>query len=371
VVNGTFYSDHRHDDIGNLVIYALGAPLSIDWGSMYSPQSAGGYMHSTVMPESNIGQPWNSDSPAINKYVAPWRTANQDSFLAFLDSGQVTSSFQSQNGAVWNRSVYSIHPNPNSPVILIDDSFRGTDATAAKIFSLNLMAQGAVETPSGLITPPLRLWDSAGTRQELPSAAGPLSLAPGLNRFRFTGQWGIDWDLYAITSDAPQAVIGNWAHNWAPSPEQSQFRKANGTPFQERQQILRLRNTGPVRTLILPRRKNQTISSQVSQTGGQITIKSGTEQTTIGSSFYSFTNGQKTEVGTFDSQPASAYGIKISGGAAEVSIANGHATITAHGPAGKRTIILPGSWTAVAPLTFTNGSYVLDYAGGTPVQITM
>ena len=68
-----------------------------------------------------------------------------------------------------------------------------------------------------------------------------------MNRLRFTGQlWklhptvGIDWDLYTIAGEDQQAHIGNWAHAWHPSPEQGQFRKANGRPFEERQHILRV-----------------------------------------------------------------------------------------------------------------------------------
>ena len=63
-LNGSFYKDHRHNDQGSFVLYALGAPLSIDWGSQYYPQVGGAYMHNTVVPESFTGaavesrQPW-------------------------------------------------------------------------------------------------------------------------------------------------------------------------------------------------------------------------------------------------------------------------------------------------------------------------
>jgi hypothetical protein len=51
-VNGDFYRDHRHADQGSLVLYALGAPLLIDWGSLYMPQVAGAFQHSVVPPEA-------------------------------------------------------------------------------------------------------------------------------------------------------------------------------------------------------------------------------------------------------------------------------------------------------------------------------
>ena len=37
-VNGETLSDHRHNDNGEVVIYALGAPLSVDWGPIYYPR---------------------------------------------------------------------------------------------------------------------------------------------------------------------------------------------------------------------------------------------------------------------------------------------------------------------------------------------
>lgn len=64
IVNGDFYSDHRHSDAGSVVLYALGAPLCVNWSAMYSPHTPGAYYHSSVIPESKIGVAWNSDDTA-------------------------------------------------------------------------------------------------------------------------------------------------------------------------------------------------------------------------------------------------------------------------------------------------------------------
>jgi hypothetical protein len=46
LVNGNHAFDHCHNDQGSVVLYALGAPLSIDWGPMYCPNAGGALYHS-------------------------------------------------------------------------------------------------------------------------------------------------------------------------------------------------------------------------------------------------------------------------------------------------------------------------------------
>jgi hypothetical protein len=54
MVNGDFYRDHCHDDHGSVVIYALGAPISVDWGSIYYPHVPGGFMHNMLARKSAV-----------------------------------------------------------------------------------------------------------------------------------------------------------------------------------------------------------------------------------------------------------------------------------------------------------------------------
>ena len=59
LTGGEDYRDHRHCDNGSVVIYALGAPLSVDWGPIYYPHVSGGFLHSLVLPEAETGHPWD------------------------------------------------------------------------------------------------------------------------------------------------------------------------------------------------------------------------------------------------------------------------------------------------------------------------
>ena len=66
-VNGGFYRDHASNDLGEAVVYALGAPLSLDFGTMYSPPSGGGFVHSVVLPEASLGADWKENPPDVTK----------------------------------------------------------------------------------------------------------------------------------------------------------------------------------------------------------------------------------------------------------------------------------------------------------------
>ncbi len=74
-VNGDFYRDHTHEDNGNLSIYALGAPLSVDWMSFYNPRSSGAYMHNAPIPESRLKFAWNDGKPHLDPIGFRWSDA--------------------------------------------------------------------------------------------------------------------------------------------------------------------------------------------------------------------------------------------------------------------------------------------------------
>ena len=215
LVDGDFYRDHAHEDNGAVVIYALGAPLSIDWGSMYSPETAGACMHSIALPESALPFAWDTTTPQLANIGFRWQHAAVQSFASLPDSACVRATYDFK-GQTWTRSVYSIHPAENNPIIVIRDSFDGPEA--ARIVTLNLMGS---------------------------PAAG----------HSYTGQWLIDWDLYQFASAPVETITGAWSHHWHPNREQNEFAKANGRPFEETQSILRVRTKGDLTTLILPRPK--------------------------------------------------------------------------------------------------------------------
>ena len=346
LVDGDFYRDHAHEDNGTVVIYALGAPLSIDWGSMYSPRSPGAFMHSLAVPESALPFAWDTAATHLEQIGFRWQHAAAQAFESFPASAYVCATYETK-GATWTRSVYSIHPDESNPIIAIRDNFDGPDAATPKILTLNL-----VDTPPEPGSPPR------------PLAPSPAQLA-------FAGQWLINWDLYTFTSAPAQTVIRSWSHHWHPNREQNEFAKANGRPFEEQQSILRLRTTGASTLLLLPWRKDRPREASVHNEGSRTTIAWNGATAAIDPDCYNYTEGGVTIITAFGPARCQAAGITVEGGAAEIRLQPDRAAITAHGAPGPRIIGLPGSWVPVHSIAVRGDHYLLDYAGSQPITVTL
>jgi len=362
MINGEFYRDHRHADQGSLVMYALGAPLSIDWGSIYSPRVDGGFMHGIILPESETGFAWDQDSPVLNAGDWQlWLNSQQSNFLSFGTCAHAEGSFQYKQNLTWNRSLTSIHPNPDHPIIIIRDDFEGEDANISKIFTLNLMADGDVQTPDGIMTPILRTHKN----NELPSAGQVFTLKSGLNRFGFMGQYLIDWDLYTFANEDQQALIGNWADNW----------HQEVSDFEERQHILRIRANGSFKTLILPYRKGEERDDlEVVQENGNLRITSGNENIVIGKDFYTYQTANRKVIVAINDKFAELDDICVEGGQTEVDIDSSKATIRIHGLKGLRRISLPGAWKIKEEsfaVEYKSGILTIDYQDDEPLIISL
>ena len=178
-------------------------------------------MHSTVIQESDFGQPWDKDIASLDAGVGfsghygNHGVGEATSLDVYPKGRRMVSTIRSgvrenakpEDQTAWLRTVSLVTADPLMPVLLIRDTFSGKDAAAAKIFTLNLMAEGAVETPAGPQTPPVRTFPYAEKTSDpatqMPSAGEVFPLSPGVNRLGFTGQkWkghlteGIDWDVY-------------------------------------------------------------------------------------------------------------------------------------------------------------------------------
>ncbi|MHB9131777.1 MAG: hypothetical protein ACYDBB_11900 [Armatimonadota bacterium] len=245
-VNGDWYRDHAECDLGETVIYALGAPLSLDFGTMYSPVSSGGFVHSVVLPEAKVGD-WKQNPPDLMKGPR-WKEPHLLDFQSRDREAWSTASF-TMGGTVWTRTVKTAMVKDDLPVISIRDMF----TTDSKVFLLNLMNEGAVITPDG----EKNVGDS-------------FSIPVGVTKLHYTGQQfakhpagGIDWDLYVI-ADAPQeAFIAEYAHD---------------KPKPERQSILRLKGTGAFQVVIVAYRKGTTPGVTLTQQLENVVVTAGAAQ---------------------------------------------------------------------------------------------
>jgi hypothetical protein len=375
ILNGDWLSStgHRHDDRGAIMLYALKAPLTINWGSMYNPQVGGGNMASMVLPETSYSTiRWNGDNQPLNSIFSNWQTSSNNTFESFAQSSMANAIMIDRNGLQWERKLYSIVPNADLPMIMVKDNF--SELTQSKVMTINLMATGVVSTPAGPITPTVRLSANTQTATVLPSVSPTIRLNAGVNKFMFTGQtWtqhptrGIDWDLYTIAGEPQQAVIGNWGHSWNPTPEMAQFQVANRRIFAESQHILRVHGNGSFWTLILPYHKGarpSDLTVTLDEVSNSVIITRLTEAIRVNEHYYSFTDGRKSILTSFDSNTAIGNNISISGGAMEIVLSGDTATLTFSGATGMRIFTLPGSWNLAKGVAQNGASYTYNYAGG-------
>ncbi|HEX4137077.1 MAG TPA: Ig-like domain-containing protein [Bryobacteraceae bacterium] len=404
-INGGFYQvgGHRHYDDGQVSIYAHSAPLAIDFNAnLYNPETPGRFIHNSIVYDSERTSTWNADRPPLEDVSTLMSSPTNTEFAAFRNSSTSTGTFNTSDGTVWSRTVRTMNFDPSYPIIYVTDTFpTGTSAAAGKTLTWNLMAMTAgaaaatgtagssVITPAGSITPTPRF--STGCQSpagELPSGGSPLPLANGLNHFNFTGAvWprhatqGINWDLYMIPIDATgQFFIGSWGHGCQSSTESGQYQNANGSGFVESQYILRVHDTGPFTTVILPYRKTETPTRTVIQSGcgTQVsqTTASGTETTCFNASMAMYAGIRSRILTVYDATTQSAFGFQVSGGTQEVSVQSDQIVWTINGVAsGTRNITLPGNWypSPAAGVTRSGDTYSYNYIGGqqiAPVTIT-
>lgn len=235
LLTGNHYVDHSHADEGEVIIYLHGAPVSVDWGSQYEPRADGAVMHSVALPERMLEWPWEKDGPPVTSGGEIWGNhagtkTTVEEFHGGDGGGWVRSSMIAPDKSfTWTRAVSSAPLGETASVVVIQDAYSGNGADGAKVFTLNLCAEGEVETPRGKVSPTPRLRGYGGNqadRRENPSSGEVWPLSAGVNRLRFTGQtWpkhptgGVDFDVFVMAGQPQEALIGNWAHAWHPGGE--------------------------------------------------------------------------------------------------------------------------------------------------------
>ena len=245
-VNGGWYRDHASNDLGEPVIYALGAPLSLDFGTMYTPPSPGGFVHSVVLPEASIGAPWTQNPPDATKGPR-WRQPVTEEFKSEPTQAWSRARF-TMGETTWTRTVKVAMLRDDLPIVGLRDELNTADGM---IFLLNQMNEGPILAPNG----PKNVGDG-------------FTVPAGVTKLHYTGQTfqghptrGIDWDLYII-ADAPQEAF------------LSQYEHRNVMP--ERQSVLRLKGTGRFQVVIVPYFKGRPPADlAVTQQEGRVWVSAG------------------------------------------------------------------------------------------------
>lgn len=366
LVHGTTYRDHYHDDNGSLVLYALGAPVSLDWGSTYSPRTHGAAMHSLVLPRARLGHPWDRGGAELLAAGARWGVDGTPRFAAFPHSGHAAARFV-LDGARWRREVQLLHHDPGRPVVVVRDRLELAGAgDGGAVLSLNLAARGAVETPAGPLAPP----PVDPQRGEPPSAGPVFALPAGWSRLGFTGQWGVDWDLHVRGTGPLLAQLGEWAHAWHPTPEADEFRRAQGRPFEERQHVLRLLGGEAFEMVMVPWRSGDSGAPVDVRQAGEVTelVRPGS-RLWLRAGGHVFRGASRLVVTATGGEAVDADDVAVSGGPAEVAIDGRSVRVTLLGVPGLRRIALPAGCTLDGAAADPSGAWTVEHRGGGPVTV--
>lgn len=378
IINGETYIDHRNDDRGEAIIYALGAPLSLSRSSFYSPHVPDARMRSLVIPE-RLFPNWKSDhqANAVANASNPWLSAKSTVFAKFPQLVQSTSLMSNGNQS-WARRFIMVHVKDEEPIFILHDSLFKTEPS---IWSMAIMAESVHANGKEQLKIPPKVYDNSN-RFEFPNGSPEKALTPGWNRFYFIGQpWikhpdkGINWWLHLYTPGSSSYSFTQWTNTWQNTQETEEFAKYNNRPYEETQQIIRWKSQLPFFAVITPFGKSDSLKS--------LKFTSGSEQKLelrAGSRIYQVTPWQidvkDNNIRTiffFGNQQGSIDGFLSSGGPMAFQLEGNQITIMVSGNKGTREIQLPFEVVAVgkdAPLPkITNGKskLTISYEGNETV----
>jgi len=348
ILNGDSLHDHRNDDAGELSMYMLKAPLSISRSCFYYPQATDARIRSVVIPHSLFTQ-WDKDNQPINERSLQnrtWASSSQEEYAA-LEYTQMSSSVFYNKATKWRRKVILIGKFEKHPIIIISDSIYNTEKN---IWSMPFMSDGPVQTPAGPVIPEQKIHNNAD-KQQLPGATPAKALPPGINKFSFTGQvWnkqfhpagGINWDLYVINSTPFNFNLGQWTSTWQNNEESKDFMQANGRPYFEGQQILRVQGGASFFNIIMPYNKGGKKPDELTEISKGLYLAQDEKDTLVFSqNGYWSKNVESITVGSWSRQSFTNTGFAINGGPAEMDITAKGIKVRIHGNSGARTFRVP------------------------------
>ncbi len=346
------------------MLYLLGAPVSLDWGSTYAPRTAGAAMHSVVLPEPLFGSAWDRGGVPLD--AGPrWLVDGPPGFARLRHSSHAIAGF-ALAGHRWSRRLELIHHDTARPVVVVTDRLRPAEAPLEWVTSMNLAATGPVETPAGPMRPP-RV-DVA--RADPPSAGDVFALAPGWTRLGFTGQWGVDWDLYVHVAQPARAQIGGWAHAWHPTREQVEFEQAQGRRFEERQYVLRVLSRAGVELVVIPYRHGVPRPSVgPGDVEGGLELDGPAGRLRLSPAGHVFRGDHQLVLTATGEAALRAGGVAVAGGPAELAIEEGSVSLMIAGPAGPRRVTLPPGCVLPAPARVREDRWSVEFDGREPIEL--
>lgn len=224
VSNGIWLSDHAHPDKTGLLSSSFwNIPWLQDVSSARTPDYAGAYFHNTVIDDADLSITHWYDSigtctPPQDKTCsaapgAAYGVPSQTEMLVFSHSVHAGQNAVRLDGTTQSKLVSLLNFNTAKPILHDYSTFTGTSAGDGKSIAYFQNYNGqAVATPDGSTTatvslaactdPPVN-YPSLTTKHTIGSGvAGPWSWTGGILPQLANGGNGMNWDAYAVRSDA-------------------------------------------------------------------------------------------------------------------------------------------------------------------------
>lgn len=354
IINGETYSDHRNDDRGEVILYALGAPLSLSRSSFYSPRAADARIRSTMIP-AEMFPSWNAGRQPLNgedKKGNPWQSST---LLSYAKSPFVTLSHSAMSGnkITWVRQFALIHVVPEEPILVFLDS---ANSNARMVWNMPFTSEGISLNNQKLQEPQRAVFDEV--KKESPHSGAESALKAGWNTFNVTGQrWpthhtgGINWDLHSFTSGNASFTLSQWTNVWQNEQEKEEFRKTNNRAYEESQQYVRIGIQQPFFGLIVPYVKTDSGSRLKPRflRDRTLILENAKRSYRISSQFVDINNGKERILAVFSSMPVSLGDITIAGGAVSIKLGTDSVHVYVADGGEKRIINFPFPLTPAEP----------------------
>ncbi|MHB9024127.1 MAG: Ig-like domain-containing protein [Armatimonadota bacterium] len=265
---GYMTSHYEPGDQGEMVIYAKGAPLCLDFGSQYAPSVGRQYMHNRISFEHRMSR----DNGSITAFTAGDHADYARSQISTTTLYELPETPEEEQKL---REQHILLPNTSPPtktvprtewyrqVVFVKDA----DPAAPNYFLVRDSFNDGATLPTDW-----NLWTlSTGVKWE-----GNHAIA--------TAQYGnVLLDVFMLSPAQPAWETGEWGHKFLPGQSGSGWAKQNkGKPFEERQKLLRVKQGpgGGYLAVLYPRDAAEAaprVTALPNDNGAKITHAQGTD----------------------------------------------------------------------------------------------
>jgi len=376
-INGEALHDHRHNDNGSFVLWALGDPISLNFGSIYYPRTEGALMHNMLIPYLLVKDQLNNDNIPFNKPAIPndrssWWHSKQKPFQTSKYFSSACTQFKGykNKNLSWERRISMIKINKDRPIFIIQDKAEENDRPLTSVVNFNFLSKGPIQVDGKMIEPPIRKWYNSTNhkekKQELPSFKTFMKLPGHGDTLAFKGQLDTDWNLILLSSTNIDVSAGQWGHDWFSSParrlyQRSDYKKSNPNQvLEDNQQMMRFKINGDLTSIITPFKKGNTYSIKAVQKADKLQLTLDEYVITIGQTHFQAKSPECLIVATFGESMLSTDGFTLQGGTFEFEINT--KTLKIHLPASNetRTLQIPEKFIASITTTTQQGVRIKD-----------